>query len=35
MKIMGKQMKIRWLVLLIFISSGIITLADANSEKFS
>ena len=35
MKIMGKQMRIRWLVLLIFVSSGIITLADANSEKFA
>ena len=35
MKTMKKLMKIRWLVLLIFISSGIITLADANSEKFA
>ena len=35
MKIMKKLIRIRWLVLLIFISSGIITLADANSEKFA
>ena len=35
MKIMRKLMRMRYLVLLIFISSGIVVLADANSEKFA
>ena len=35
MKIMRKLMRMRYLVLLIFISSGIVALADANSEKFA